>query len=280
MDERDVVQARRSVGVTHHGAQVVVTDSEILRFSEAVTPWGMEPSAVAPITFSIVPIFDVFAQTAMGVVTDPGVTLYVHGEHRVVGYRPLRAGDRVTGHCTVVGVRQTSAGIAVRTLSQCVDVDGQLVAEHHAVTMVLGRKVDESAGVNDPVATSLKGAAVEVVRTILIESDRARRYSAASGDLAVIHLDETAAREAGFPGTILHGMCTLALCGSVVADELGATPADVTELSARFVAPVPVGTDLDILISRTAADAARFRAQASGISTLERGSVRWTRSQP
>lgn len=67
-------------------------------------------------------------------------------------------------------------------------------------------------------------------------------YAAASGDPNPIHLDEAAARAAGLPGVVAHGMLTLALAGRVVTAWAGSDFA-LTALRTRFPRPVVVPAD-------------------------------------
>ncbi|MFD0557354.1 MaoC dehydratase-like protein [Stackebrandtia endophytica] len=64
-------------------------------------------------------------------------------------------------------------------------------------------------------------------------------YAHASGDHNPIHLDDEAARSAGLPGVIAHGMYTMGLAARAVAEWAG-SPDRVTELTARFAKPVVV----------------------------------------
>lgn len=67
-------------------------------------------------------------------------------------------------------------------------------------------------------------------------------YAAASGDHNPIHQDDTAARAAGLPGVIAHGMYTMGLAARAVAEWAGG-PATVSGFTARFAKPVPVPPD-------------------------------------
>ncbi|GGU09083.1 MULTISPECIES: MaoC family dehydratase [Streptomyces] len=66
-----------------------------------------------------------------------------------------------------------------------------------------------------------------------LPSDLGRRYAAVSGDRNPIHLHPLAARVFGFPGTVAHGMWTLARCLAEV-DEDG----ELAHVRAEFKAPV------------------------------------------
>lgn len=65
------------------------------------------------------------------------------------------------------------------------------------------------------------------------------RFAEASGDPNPIHLSDGAARAAGLPGQIAHGMLALACLGRLVT---ACVPGPrLRGLRASFVAPVPVG---------------------------------------
>lgn len=70
------------------------------------------------------------------------------------------------------------------------------------------------------------------------------RYSGVSRDFNDIHYDDTAAKAAGFPGPIAHGMLNVGLLLTRVTDRLGADAVRASET--RFRAPAPVGTRLTL----------------------------------
>lgn len=83
------------------------------------------------------------------------------------------------------------------------------------------------------VGDRLPGRVFEVRRRDLV------RYAGASGDLNPIHWSESAARDAGLPDVIAHGMFTMATAVRVVTawcDDPGA----VVQYGVRFTRPVPV----------------------------------------
>ena len=70
-------------------------------------------------------------------------------------------------------------------------------------------------------------------------------YAEASGDHNPIHLDEAAAKAAGLPDVIAHGMYTMGLVSRAVLEWAAAAGIDATlaEFSARFAKPVVVPAD-------------------------------------
>jgi acyl dehydratase len=65
------------------------------------------------------------------------------------------------------------------------------------------------------------------------------RYAGASLDFNAIHLDDDAAREAGYDGVIAHGMLTMGRALSAVAGAVG--PTAIGRCSGRFAAPALAG---------------------------------------
>jgi acyl dehydratase len=70
------------------------------------------------------------------------------------------------------------------------------------------------------------------------------RYAGASGDFNPIHWSDRAAREAGLPGVVAHGMLTMALATRLVTDWAG-NPGAVVDCSVRFTRPILVPDDND-----------------------------------
>jgi acyl dehydratase len=67
-------------------------------------------------------------------------------------------------------------------------------------------------------------------------------YADASGDHALIHLDAAAARSAGFPGIIAHGLLVMAYLGRAVTAWY--PEAQLRELGCRFMAVTLLGDRL------------------------------------
>lgn len=90
-----------------------------------------------------------------------------------------------------------------------------------------------------PLLTELETGAELFSRTFAVDRDRLVRYAGASGDFNPIHYNDRFAREVGLPGVIAHGMLTMGLAGSAVADWAG-DPGAVVEYGVRFTRPVEV----------------------------------------
>jgi acyl dehydratase len=77
-------------------------------------------------------------------------------------------------------------------------------------------------------------------RSRVVSREDVRAYAAASGDHNPLHLDDAAARAAGFPGVIAHGMLTMGhLASSLVAWAGDAS--SIVRMRVLFRAPVLAG---------------------------------------
>ena len=70
------------------------------------------------------------------------------------------------------------------------------------------------------------------------------KYAGASGDFSRLHFDYPFVKEAGLEGVLVHGMLTMAFAASSLTAHVG-EQATVTELSARFLAPVLAGQTVE-----------------------------------
>ena len=83
------------------------------------------------------------------------------------------------------------------------------------------------------------------------------------GDRHALHVDPEAARVAGMPKPVMHGLCTLAAATLPLAEALDVHPADLTSLSGRFTAPAFPGEALTIA-GRSVADGVEFAVERTG----------------
>ena len=106
--------------------------------------------------------------------------------------------------------------------------------------------------------------------------DQGYRYGGASGDRPDHALDDEAAKAEGFPGKILQGMCTFAMCSGAVIAEAGGDPGRLRRLAGRFASPVRPGHELvvDLYEAEPCQDGARalvFEATCDGDTVIKHG---------
>lgn len=95
-----------------------------------------------------------------------------------------------------------------------------------------------------------------------------------TGDRHPVHVDPVTAAANGFDRPILHGLCTLAIGAHAVATTVASHPADLTQLSARFAAPVLPGQALTIATmvdDVTERRKVRFEMRAGDVVVLKDG---------
>lgn len=210
---------------------------------------------LAPPVFAVVPTWDAMMVALHDVVPAADQLAMLHAEQDMVFHQPLVPGRSLITWTEAYGTRSGRAGtrFTMRVVSH--DEDGEPVVEQFATMLIRGAAATaDGRGFGDggksppdhafPVAARSGTEAVAMVR-VLIDPDQAVRYAAASGDANPIHVDDQAARAAGLPGVILHGMCTMALCSRAVVDKLaGGDPTRLRRLAVRFYRPVFPGADL------------------------------------
>jgi meromycolic acid (3R)-3-hydroxyacyl-[acyl-carrier protein] dehydratase HadB len=86
------------------------------------------------------------------------------------------------------------------------------------------------------------GGELPPLRRVVTRED-VRAYAEAGGDPNPLHQDDAAAKAAGFPGIIAHGMFTMGHMAACVVDWAGDADA-VERISAQFRAPVFLGEEI------------------------------------
>ena len=109
----------------------------------------------------------------------------------------------------------------------------------------------------------------------LVTREDVKAYADASGDQNPLHQDDEAARAAGFPGIIAHGMFTLGHLTSCIVAWAGEASA-LARVRAQFRAPVFVGETIVAGGTVKALDHERRTATLDVWVTVEReGAVEW-----
>jgi acyl dehydratase len=151
-------------------------------------------------------------------------------------------GETLRLRLTIAGIEQTRAGELVRLEGEALR-QGERVGSARLGLMVRGRRRRRGSG------GSRREERTEAFRLPLpTAADQALRYAAASGDTNFIHTSPTLARLVGLPGTILHGMCVLAMSSAaLVRHRLGGDLLRCRGLRARFSYPARPGEPLTIV---------------------------------
>ena len=234
---------------------------------------------LAPPVFAVVPTWDAMMVALHDVVPAADQVAMLHAEQDMHFFQPLVPGRPLVTFAEAYSLRSGRMGtrFTMRVVSS--DDAGDLVVEQFATMLIRGVDPGEHDGGPTPPSHALppeaKGAKLASVASS-VDPDQALRYAEASGDANPIHVDEEAAKAVGLPAVILHGMCTMALCGRDVVDELaGGDPSRLRRLAVRFYRPVFPGNDLVTTMYDVGADAGRqviaFEASSAGKVVIRDG---------
>ena len=207
---------------------------------------------VAPPVFAIVPVFEALLTPAVDVMPVEAIPRIVHGEQDFHFHRPIRPGDRLVSRGKMIGYQGLEKGTRVAIRLECRTEDGELVNEQYVTSFVRGLNVGKAVGDLGPEhkfdeMLREKAPPAKVVQHI--DTDQTFRYAPAAGDPMPIHLDEEVAKDAGLPGIIAHGLCTMAFTSWAVLTELAGSEVErLKRLAVRFSKPVLPGDDLETRI--------------------------------
>ncbi len=243
-----------SIGTWSDADTFEVTRERIAQYAEATNDpiEAHRKGEVAPPVFAIVPSFMSIMQSSFTVAPPAVAMKVVHGEQDFHFHRPIRPGDVISTRAKPLGFAAAPNGTTTAFLLECRDGDGELVNEQYMTAFF--RKVDAGETVGElapkhkfPESARDEAPVAKVVARM--DDDQTFRYSPASGDPMPIHLDEDAAKAAGLPGIIIHGLCTQAFTSWAVLTEVAdGDTARLKRLAVRFAKPVLPGQELTTTI--------------------------------
>ena len=223
-----------------------------------------EDGRYAPPVFGVVPTWDALTAALDGLIPDDLRPMLLHLEQDMHFHQALVPGmllvTEAEGHS--VRVARSGTRVTARVLSE--DDAGRPVLEQFSTMFVRGMSGGEDWGPDAPDHSFPESARSRLVAetTRHVDPDQTFRYRDASGDTNPIHVDDDFARSVKLPGIILHGLCTMAICGAAVLDRVAdGDPRRLARLAVRFSRPVFPGSDLTVSLydAGPAADAADRR---------------------
>jgi len=238
------------VGRSYPATRYLVTAEATQRYARATNetnPRYFEGAAdlVAPPLFPVV-----YHPRALGhAIGDPELGIdfkrALHGEQEMRFHAPIRPGDEITTTARIDSIRHKGTGETI-SIDLVSHNQHDVPVESTMFTLfVRGPRGDGRAKEDPPAPASEPVARVSQQ----LDPDQTYRYSEASGDRTKIHLDDEAARRAGLPGIIGHGLCTMAFVARALVDTLAeADPARLERLSLRFALPVIPGETIETAI--------------------------------
>ncbi|MEV0293375.1 MaoC/PaaZ C-terminal domain-containing protein [Nocardia sp. NPDC050710] len=231
-----------------------VTRERIAEYAAATNdpiPMHLAGDIASPV-FAIVPVFEAMMMPVIDVAPMDIFGRVVHGEQDFHFHRAIEPGDKLVSRAKAVGYTSRSNGSTITILIECRTDAGELVNQQYLTAFFRGIDAGKSVGASAPAHKfdeSLRGRDPVAVVAQHVDLDQTYRYSPASGDPVPLHLDEQVAKDAGLPGIIAHGLCTMAFASWAVLTEVaGSDVVRLRRFAVRFAKMVFPGDDLETRI--------------------------------
>jgi acyl dehydratase len=232
------------VGRTYEVPDVLVDPVQATEYAAVACddPGRYAPTATHP-CFVINPAMKVLEE----LLSDPALGVsrrdMLHGHSDMVFAHLLVPGERVDLRATIVDAGEYGARQAYVIATTVTGRSGRLLVGVETL-LAFAHPIPGASGrppvMPPPALPYRKPPVLEVEH--LLDADLPRRYADASGDHNPIHLDDAAARAAGLPGVILHGMSTMAIgCTAAVDGLCGGDARRLRRMRVRFSRPVQPG---------------------------------------
>jgi acyl dehydratase len=184
--------------------------------------------------------------------------MLVHGEQEFRYYRPVMPGDALTLTTSLESVEDKGSGATYRLKIGVAGGDGEPVTDMLSTIFVRGGGSGEPRPRGPRPEPPARGELVSEFDR-LVAGDMPVRYAHASGDHNPIHVDDEAAKSAGLPGAINHGLGTLSLVtGGLVEHLMEGDPARLKMLRVRFTDMVFPGASVTTSVWSTEGGAFLF----------------------
>jgi hypothetical protein len=217
------------------------------RATDEVAPLALE-GRVAPPVFAIVPVWATLQEAAQAVAPEEARPRVVHGDQDILISAPIESGITLRSRAAAVGVHVKESGTTVVLKTETRDGDDRLLNEQYVTEFYRGVTGGTGSGEEAPdhrMSDQLANSEPNETFTYPVAEDQTERYAEASGDHNAFHLDDEAARAAGLPGIIVHGLCLMAFAGRAVLESRGIKdPVAVRRLAVRFSRPMRPGDAL------------------------------------
>lgn len=188
----------------------------------------------------------------------------LHAGQTLRMHRALPATGHVKGETRVVDLWDKGAKGALIHLQRCLyDEQGALIAEVGKTALIRGAGgFGGDPGPRPPDAPDRMRDRPDATLELSTRVEQALIYRL-SGDVNPLHADPAAARRAGFPRPILHGLCTYGIaCRALLRLFCGNDPGALVALDARFSLPLFPGETLRTDAWRTGEREVAFRCIA------------------
>jgi acyl dehydratase len=205
---------------------------------------------------------------------DLNLTMILHGEQRLSLYRPFPPSADLVSSIWVSEVvdKGPDKGAIITTTTETRLASGEPL---FSTDNVLFARADGGCGGPSKSKVSphvLPERAPDIVHVTETRPDQALLYRL-NGDRNPLHAEPEFAKRAGFPGPILHGLCSYGIaCRAVLASVCDYDPARMKSFDVRFTSPVFPGETIhtDIWVDGEVVSF-RSRIEARGVTSINNG---------
>jgi hypothetical protein len=230
-----------AIGLSCEMTRGPVTNEEARLFAHATRdPNESVPGYIPPFFFASC-FFDPMKTLLLKKELRMNILRMVHGDIDVAWLCPMKGSSALRTVAAITGITQTSAG-------ELLHVSGELYeGKDLCVKATSGFLVRSKPKKGKDSRTEERQAEPAFSIAVRTEDGQELDYAEASGDRNLIHTNGIVARLAGFPRTILHGLCVMAMCRNALVNKL--TDGDqsrIVSMKCRFAYPVFPGETLSL----------------------------------
>lgn len=236
---------RKFLGKEYHSGPQLVDPESIRKYALATNEKNSkylsaesDVDLVTPPIYPVVFLPDILSQLVDDA-EEMNFDIYrvVHAEHKMSWKSALHAGDEIYTTAKIINMEKRGANEIVDLQIRCTREDEPVVEMNYRL-LSRGEKRGEGKRSQSVDDVPTRGKNLAVFQSV-VTADQGVRYAEASGDHNPIHVNEEVARRVGLPGTILHGLCTMALASQGIVDNLlDGDPTRLKTMSVRFSKPV------------------------------------------
>lgn len=188
---------------------------------------------------------ETFEAVISGLCTEPPTIVHLSQEMR--NTRLVRPGEQLRTRAQVIAVRREPRGLRAALRCSVLAQDAEVSTLAANVLLIGASAPDPWGEVPSPVPTSSTRPGPTTI--LALSREFVQRYAGLASDHNPIHIDDAAARAAGFPRAIAHGMSMLAVAAEQIVEQCAAgDPERLRGIGTRFSAPIhpdePVSIDI------------------------------------
>ncbi len=176
------------------------------------------------------------------------LTMMVHGEEEFQILSSLPIAGKIRGRNKIAGIwdRGPGKGAIMRVAKTLVDEANREIAICHSTIMLRGNGGYGGTTEGMPKAASTPEREPDGAIDMMTRPEQALIYRL-SGDINPLHAVPDFAKQAGFPGPILHGLCSFGVAARGIVSALcGGNSDNLRRFSLRFSSPVYPGETIRV----------------------------------